>query len=128
MIKQTVHFHAAPSIVYDALMDEKKHSEFIGASAKIENRVGGSFSVWDGYAEGKNIKLIPGKEIIQSWRANDWPKDVTSTVTFNFEADGKGTKLTFTHEDVPAGFQDDVKQGWEDYYWKPLAEYLAKQT
>lgn len=126
MIHQIIHFHAAPSLVYDTLMDEKKHSEFTGASAKIENRIGGSFSVWDEYAMGKNIKLIPGKEIIQSWRASDWPEDVISTVTFKLKPDGQGTMLTLTHEGVPKEFIDDIKRGWEDYYWKPLAKYLAK--
>ena len=45
MITQTVFLESPPEKVYDCLMNEKKHSEFIGANAKIEQKVNGSFSV-----------------------------------------------------------------------------------
>ncbi|MGE5042009.1 MAG: SRPBCC domain-containing protein [Candidatus Levyibacteriota bacterium] len=126
MIKQSVHLNATPEDVYEALMDEKKHAEFTGASAQIENRVGGKFSVWDGYATGETTELIPGKKIVQSWRASDWPEDADSTVTFELKPDGDGTTLIFTHSHVPPEFKKEVSDGWKDFYWEPLKKYLAK--
>lgn len=126
MIKQTIHFEATPSDIFDSLMDEKKHSDFTGAHAKIENRNGGRFSVWDGYATGKNLQLIPGKKIVQSWKASDWPAEANSTVTIELQSDGHGTKLIITHENVPDEFEKDIEQGWKDYYWEPLKKYLKK--
>ena len=41
MIKQKIFIPASPNEDYDALMDEKKHSEFTQAKARIENKVGG---------------------------------------------------------------------------------------
>ena len=124
MIKQNVYFNAPPEIIYDILIDEKKHSEVIGAKAKIENKVGGKFSVWDGYAEGVNLELSQGKKIVQTWWANDWPKGNVSKVTFNLKDKGKGTELKFVHEDVPEKFEREIEKGWKEYYWEPLREYL----
>lgn len=126
MIDQIIFFSVSPQKAYDALMNSKSHSEITGAKAHIENKTGGAFSVWDGYATGKNIQLIPGKKIVQEWRASDWPTGETSQVTFEFSPDKKGTKLHFIHENVPADFEADIKTGWNDYYWKPMRAYFSK--
>jgi uncharacterized protein YndB with AHSA1/START domain len=123
-IKQTVEFKASPEDVYEALMDQEKHAEFTGAKAKISRRVGGAFSVWDGYAKGKNLELVPGKKIVQLWRAGDWPEGAVSKVTFKFEKTKKGTKMTFTQTGVPDGFLSDILQGWKDFYWAPMKGML----
>lgn len=124
-IKQGGMFPATPDAVYQALMDSKQHASFTGAAAKIDPKVGGAFSVWDGYATGKNVELVPGKKIVQTWRANDWPTGHQSTVKILLARTPKGTKLMFTHFDVPAEFADDIRQGWTDFYWKPLKDYLT---
>jgi len=125
-IRQTVQFGAGPEDVYDALMDSKKHAKFTGAKATISRKVGGSFSVWDGYAEGTNIELVPGKKIVQSWRASDWPADVFSTVRFEFSKFKGGTKMTFTQTGIPEDFVGDIRQGWKDFYWAPMKGMLDR--
>jgi activator of HSP90 ATPase len=124
-IKQTAQFKAAQHEVYEMLMDSKQHGQFTGGKAKISRKVGGKFSVFDNYAEGKNLALIPDKKIVQSWRASDWPETHYSKVTFALSKNKSGTKLTFTQIGVPAEFYSDIKQGWIDFYWKPLKELLG---
>lgn len=124
MIKQTIYLLATPEEIYDALMDEKKHSEFTGAKAEIDPVLRGKFSVWDGYATGENLELKPGKKIVQAWRASDWPKEAVSKVIFSFFKTKDGTKLEFTHENVPQDFEKEIEQGWGDYYWEPLKKYF----
>src|SRR3972149_12205989 len=99
-IKQKVAFKVKSREVYEALMNSKKHSAFTGGKAKISGRVGGSFSVYDGYATGKNLKLVKDKTIVQTWRASDWEEGHYSTVTFNFVPTKNGCLLTFIQEDV----------------------------
>ena len=70
-VKQTVTFKAQRHEVYEALMDSKKHAKFTGDKATISRKVGGKFSVFDGYGEGTNIELIPDSKIVQNWRAGD---------------------------------------------------------
>ena len=125
-IKQTVTFKASPHDVYEALMDAKRHAEFTGGKATISRKLGGKFSVFDGYAEGINVELEQDKKIIQTWRADDWPEGHYSKVTFTFTKTAGGTKLAFTQTSVPEEFSADVAQGWKDYYWGPMKELREK--
>ena len=124
-IKQTVTINATPAQMYHAWLDSKEHAAFTGGAAKISPTVGGSFSVFDNYATGETMALVPNKKIVQSWRASDWPKTVLSTLTVTFTPVKGGTKITLTQIGVPVQFRDDIAQGWKDYYWQPLQNYFS---
>lgn len=124
-IRQTVTIKARPLDVYEALMDSRRHSAFTGSTARISPRVGGRFTAYDGYAEGRNLELIPGRKIVQSWRASDWPEGHYSTATFALARAGTGTKLTFSQTGVPDDQVAAIRQGWIEFYWKPLNVLLA---
>jgi activator of HSP90 ATPase len=125
-IKQSVTIKAGPHEVYEALMDAKKHAAFTGGKASISRKAGGKFSVFDGYASGVNLELVPDTKIVQSWRADDWPEGVYSKATFTFEAVPGGTKLTFTQTGVQEESAADIARGWKDYYWQPMKQMLEK--
>lgn len=74
-------------------MSCKYHGELTSSGANIENREGGEFSVFDGYAKGRNLELVPGKIIKQEWRARDWPEGEKSVVTFEFSTVKGGTEI-----------------------------------
>jgi activator of HSP90 ATPase len=126
IIRQTVIFPVPPQVVYDAIMDEKQHAVFTGAKARIDQSVGGKFTAWDGYIDGTNLELIPGKKIVQKWHAADWEEGIYSTVTFTFSPDPKGTKMEFTHEGVPIDQFDDINKGWYENYWDLMQNYFRK--
>lgn len=117
---------ATPERVFMTLMSSREHGEFTGSPASISKKVGGKFTVYDGWAKGKNLSLKPGKLIEQTWSADDWPKGVESIVRFELMRTAKGieTKLTFTQVGVPVEFAKEVEKGWNTFYWKPLKEYL----
>lgn len=119
-IRQTVTVQAPPHDVYETLMDARRHAKLTGGPAKISRKVGGAFSVYDGYATGTNIELVPDAKIVQTWRASDWPLGAISRVTFGLTAVPSGTRVRFTHTGVPPEFHDAIKQGWIDFYWTPL--------
>jgi activator of HSP90 ATPase len=125
-IKQTITFKASPHDVYETLMDSKKHAAFSGGKASISREVGGTYTAYDNYITGKNIELVPDKKIVQSWRAIDWPEGVYSTITFKLTAVPEGTRLDFTHADLPEGTEEEFTQGWIDNYWDPMKVYLEK--
>jgi activator of HSP90 ATPase len=126
--KQKITIKATPQEIYDALMDSKKHSAFTGDAAKIGKKEGDAYSAYGGYIVGKNVKLVPGKKIVQTWRSVDgkWPEDHYSEITFDLKKSGKGTELTFTHKNVPENQVAEFKRGWHDHYWKPMREFLEK--
>lgn len=101
---------------------------FTGDVARISTRVGGTFSAFSGYAQGKNLELVNNEKIVQSWRADEehWPKDHLSTVTFLLDSVGKNTRLDLTHEGVPEEYVGSIADGWKTYYWEPLKEMLEK--
>ncbi len=125
-IKQKAVIPASPEKVYNALMHSKEHSAFSNSGVKIKDKVGTSFSAYDGYIEGKNLKLVKGKKIVQSWKAaeSNWPKGHLSEVIFELKKKGIGTEIIFTHKDVPAEYAKSISDGWKDYYWNPLKEYF----
>jgi activator of HSP90 ATPase len=125
-IKQTIIFKADPHDVYEALMDSEKHTAFSNSPARISRKVGGKFTAYDGYIEGRNEELIPDRKIVQLWRGDDWPPGYYSRVIFELEKDGKHTKLIFTHQNVPLEFYNEIKQGWTDFYWEPMKAFLEK--
>lgn len=123
-IRQTVTLPASPHEVYEALMDARIHARFTGGGAKISRKVGGAFSVFDGYAEGVNLELVPDRKIAQRWRASDWPPDHYSTLTFSLTRITGGTRLTLRQRGVPAGQVKAISDGWREFYWAPLKTML----
>jgi activator of HSP90 ATPase len=114
--------------LYLAWLDSEKHSAFTGSAAVIDPTVGGHFSAWDGYIEGKIEELEPYQRILQSWRTTDFPTgspDSVLEVLFETNVDG-GSKLTLRHSNIPAGQGRDYEQGWIDYYFVPMKEYFPK--
>ena len=123
-LRQAATFKTTPHEVYEALMDSRKHAKFTGGHARISRKVGGRFSTYDGYAEGKNVELVPDARIVQTWRASDWPEGHYSQVTLSLATNRTGTRLTFVQTGIPVEQYEDIKQGWIDYYWKPMKEML----
>lgn len=66
---------ATPKQIYDAWLSSKGHTEMTGSEAKGNAKVGSVFTAWDGYIEGKNLELEPGKRIVQSWRTSEFPDE-----------------------------------------------------
>ena len=126
-INQKINFACKPSELYHALMDSKKHSFFTQGKAMWSDKLRGKFTVYDGYAEGKNVELVPNQKIVQTWRAEDWPKGHYSLVTFVMKkSPSGGTMLSFKQEEVPISKCKDIEAGWKLYYWKPLKVMLEK--
>ncbi|MDD5686474.1 MAG: SRPBCC domain-containing protein [Elusimicrobia bacterium] len=126
-LKQIVVIKATPNEIYEAIMDSKKHSAFTGDTAVISRKVGGRFTAFGDYINGVNLELVPDKKIVQSWHASDWDDDeYYSKITFKLARIKTGTKLNFIHEGIPSKEYNEIKQGWIDYYWKPLKKMLEK--
>ena len=119
-------FKASPEDVYALLMDSKKHSMFTKSKAVISKKEGGAFSAYDGGLRGKNVKLIPGKMIVQLWRCDmkGWPKKHFSVAVFFFNKFRKGTRLDFIQTDVPEECYGEISKGWKKFYWQPMKRML----
>jgi uncharacterized protein YndB with AHSA1/START domain len=63
---------ATPADIYATLMDGKRHGALFGQPTTVSPRVGGKWKVGHDL-EGKHLKLVKDKRIVQTWRANNWP-------------------------------------------------------
>jgi activator of HSP90 ATPase len=114
--------------VYNALLDAEKHSEFTGSKATGKAKVGAKFTAWDGYILGKNLKLEKGKRLVQEWVTTEWPEGYPpSRLEFTFREIDGNTELTMVHSNIPTNQEEELKQGWINYYWKPLKTYFEKR-
>jgi len=39
---------------------------------------------------------------------------------------GNKTEIKMVHSDIPVNQEADLRQGWIDFYWKPLKDYFEK--
>ena len=126
IVQKIVFKNTKPKDLYNLYIDAKKHSNVTGDVAKISAKEGSAFSVFSGYAKGKNLRLVKDKLIVQTWRNADWQEDDADSIfTLSFEQSGRDTIAHATHANVPDHQVADINKGWHDYYWKPWKKYLA---
>jgi activator of HSP90 ATPase len=118
--------NATPERVFRAWLSTEGHSAMTGSPAKVEPRVGGTFTAWDGYITGRTLELKPYTRIVQSWRTTEFPEDSPdSRLEVLLEAAGAETKVTLIHSNLPEDQTDDYKSGWEESYFTPMRAYFG---
>jgi uncharacterized protein YndB with AHSA1/START domain len=119
---------ATPQEVYEAWLDSVGHSEMTGGEANMSDRVGAEVSAWDGYIRGRNLELVPGERIVQSWRTSEFGDEhEDSTITVVLQGLGDGTLLTLEHSNVPDEQRSYEEEGWQSNYFEPMAAYFTER-
>jgi len=118
-IRVTVILPVRAERLYNAWLSSEEHAAFTGSPAEIVPSVGGEFSAWEGYIQGKTLLLEPFQRIVQSWRTSDFPSNAPdSQLDILFQADGEQPHLTLNHTNIPDGQSAEYRQGWLDYYFE----------
>jgi len=113
--------------LYKAWLSGREHGAFTGGKARIQAKVGGRFTAWDGYITGATVELEPLRRIVQSWRTSEFPPDSPdSRLEVLFDDVKTGTRITLIHSQVPKGQTEQYKAGWQEYYFAPMREYYSK--
>jgi activator of HSP90 ATPase len=128
-VTQKIVFKGIPaSTVYNTYTDAKEHSKSIGVPVSIQKKEGTRFRTDDGYITGKNLQLVKNKLIVQSWRGSDWSKsDLDSTFILSFEQKGNDGIVHMVQANIPDNQYAGIKDGWNEYYWKPWKKYFASK-
>jgi activator of HSP90 ATPase len=118
---------AKPAEIYQAWLSSEGHATITGSPAKVNGKVGGKFSAWDGYIFGSTLELTPNQRIVQAWRTSEFPDGASdSRVEILLQEVIGGTKIMLTHSDMPEDQVESYRQGWEDFYFKPMKEYFNR--
>ncbi|MEO8149335.1 MAG: SRPBCC domain-containing protein [Bacteroidia bacterium] len=119
--------YASPEEVFNALAMPEIIAEWTGDEAVLEPRINGAFAMFGGWVKGNVLAFEPGKKLSYSWKPDEWNKKAeASIVTYLFEKDIAGTKITLTHEGFPSIKESDShKSGWVDNVFEPLNDYFV---
>lgn len=118
---------ASAQEIYDAWLDSLAHTEMTGSEAVMSDQVGAEVEAWDGYITGRNLELVPGERIVQSWRTTEFTDEhEDSIITVTLEETEDGTLLTLVHSNVPKEQISYQQGGWRHHYFEPMQEYFAK--
>jgi len=114
------HIAAPPSTVYRYLTESEKWAQWQGASASLDARPGGIFSMIMGNgmsARGQFVELVPGKRVVFTWGWVDRPgiPPGSTTVEIELTEEADGTLLMLTHREVPGDEAGLQKMGWTHY-------------
>jgi uncharacterized protein YndB with AHSA1/START domain len=124
--RATLRLPVPPEEVYRTWLSSRGHSAMTGGKARASARVGASYSAWDGYIRGKNLKLKRPKLIVQSWRNTEFAEAAPDhRIEVRLAKVAGGTKMIFVHSGLtPAGIRR-YRKGWRDYYFTPMKRYFA---
>jgi uncharacterized protein YndB with AHSA1/START domain len=128
-IQQKIKFNAPPKVLYELYMDSEKHGLATGAKAKAGRGIGGSFSAHDGYVSGKNLQLVPGRLIVQTWRGADWDEAEPDSILFlSFEEIPGGGEVRLVHAGLSPKNAERHAIGWRTHYWNRWKSYLERRA
>ncbi|MET7029194.1 SRPBCC domain-containing protein [Sediminicola luteus] len=112
--------------IFNTWISSEGHTKMTGGEAIASNKVGGSFTAWDGYIQGKNLVLEENKRIVQSWRTSQFePHEEDSQIEVVLTEKGGNTELTLIHSKVPESGEHYIK-GWDEHYFQPMKKYFTK--
>ncbi|MDX6241599.1 MAG: hypothetical protein QOG10_6423 [Kribbellaceae bacterium] len=124
-IQQQVTIPAEPAQVYAVLADAEALSALSGMTGVAGRSAGEEFSAFEGNVVGRQIELVPGERIVQTWRFPAWEPGVYSIVRFTLVAEDGGTRLVIDQHGEPDDWHDHVDANWPTFYQTPLTRHFS---
>lgn len=121
----TTTINAPAEKIYTTWLNSEGHTKMTGGEAVVSDLVGGTFTAWNGYIEGKNIELESNKRILQSWRTSQFEvqEEDSQIEVLLHEVDGL-TEIMLIHTNLPDSGAH-YKKGWENHYFEPMKDYFS---
>ena len=120
--RKTFKINAEPSDVYSALTNPYTIELWTGYPAVMSTDPGSDFSLWEGDITGKNIGFIQDKKVIQEWYFGDQTEK--SIVTITIQRNRDESLVTVEHTNIPDKDFPDIANGWQEYYFGAINNFL----
>lgn len=115
---------------YAAWLSEKDHKAMVAdhPDCKFDVKVGGKWQV--GSLEGVFKELGEDNfKIVMDWRYVEGWDGPYSNLTLEFKDIEEGRcELHLSHENLPKDLEEEVKEGWKDYYFDSMDEYFEEMA
>ena len=121
--------YAQPDEVMELLTNPDFIRDWGGGESFIEKFVGGKFVMFDGWVEGKILK-ITGDELAYTWKPSNWGEDTrASEVHYKLVSVDHGTEVFVTHTGLPTKEEmEGHRTGWDKNFFALIGEYLANRN
>jgi activator of HSP90 ATPase len=114
--------------LFNLYLDSKEHAAVIDDKVTISRTVGAPFAAFGGMLRCRNLMIVPGKLIVQSWCAKSWKKkNPDSILVLLFSNTSRGGQIELIHVGMPSYDYLPIRKGWQTYYWKPWKNYLRNR-
>lgn len=123
--KKVYHIKSPIEKVWKALVDANEIDNWGAGPVEMDGDVGTEFSLWGGDIHGTNIEVIAEEKLIQDWFGGEW--DEPSRVTISLTPEDNSTRIDLLHENIPDSEYRDIAEGWDQYYFGPMKEYLEME-
>ncbi len=121
-IKEYYKIKASPEEVFTALTNPFTIELWTGYPAKMDDKEGTEFSLWEGDIVGKNLEIKKNRKIVQEWYFGE--QNERSIVTIELFEDKKGTHVKLTHTNIPDMAYENMKEGWNQFYFANLKRFF----
>lgn len=115
---------ASPEEVYNSLVKPFAIALWTGAPAEMTEEPNTEFSLFGGDITGLNLEFIPDKMIVQEWYFGDQTEK--SIVTIRLTPEKNNTNIELTHTNIPDKDFENMKEGWDNYYFGGLIDFYHK--
>ena len=124
-LEREITIAASPETVWEFLVDPNKATRWMGQACSFDPRPGGEYrcDVIPGHtARGEFVELDAPHRLVFTWGwepGEDGPSTLppgSSTIEIELTPDGDGTRLRFTHGDLPSDASAESHgHGWDHY-------------
>ena len=130
-IHQEAVIKASPEQVYEYLTRGEIFAAATGMPARLGDREGEPFSLFDDRLEGRQVELVRGERVVQAWRFGSahpdvWEPGVYSVVRFTLHPEEGGTRFVVDHDGIPPAWEEHIASGYPMFYASPMAAYFER--
>lgn len=124
-IKFYQYIEAEPEEIFLALTNPFTIELWSDMPAKMDANEGTEFELWEGDICGKNLKIVPNKEIVQEWYFDDLPEP--SIATIKLHPHKTGTNVEVKHTNVPDEAFENINEGWREFYIGAIKRFFEEE-
>ena len=114
--------NATQEEVFNALTNSFQIELWTGYPAKMDDKAGTIFSLWEGDITGCNLEIVKDYKIVQEWFFGE--TENPSIVTMLLKKAGKDTRIELKHTNIPEDTYDEIVEGWKEYYLESMKNFL----